>query len=60
MSITNPDKIKIGMYATFCCHLDLYEIKNQDQIERILDDWDENISHEVFPTKHIALKELKK
>jgi hypothetical protein len=51
---------QIGMWATQCCHRDLYQIESQDQIDIILDDWDEGISHDVYFSKKEALIEIRK
>lgn len=58
--IINRDDIKIGMWATSCCHRDLYEITSEDQIGEIIDDWDEGVSHDVYRTKKEALLEIRK
>jgi len=55
-----PTEIKIGMWATNCCHRDLYQIETQEQIDIIIDDWDEGISHDVYYTKRQALSEIRK
>jgi len=39
-AIKVPTEIKIGMWATNCCHRDLYQIETQEQIDIIMDDWD--------------------
>lgn len=57
--IKNHKKIKIGMWATSCCHRDLYQISSTEEIERIIDDWDEGISHEVWLSERDALLEIK-
>jgi hypothetical protein len=59
-TITNPDEIQIGMWATSCCHRDLYQIKTQKEIDTIIDDWDEGISHDVYHTQKEALIEIRK
>ena len=57
--ITEPNQIKMGMWATQCCHRDLYRIESQEQIDLILEDWDEDISHEVYLTKKDALLSIR-
>lgn len=34
------DKIKIGMWATLCCRREMFEIKNQEDIEDIIESAD--------------------
>lgn len=51
---------QIGMWATQCCYRDLYQIESQDQIDTILGDWDEGISHDVYFSKKEALLEIRK
>jgi len=46
---------KIGMWATRCCHRDLYRIETKEQIDIILEDWNEGVSHDVYPTRKQAL-----
>ena len=58
--VTNPAELKIGMWASPCCHRDLYQIKSQDEIDTIIDDWDEGISHEVYRSKKEALLDIRK
>jgi len=38
----------------------LYQIETQEQIDIIIDDWDEGISHDVYYTKRQALSEIRK
>jgi hypothetical protein len=59
-NVSHPNEIKIGMWATSCCHRDLYEIKTQDEINTIIDDWEEGISHDVYRNKKEALIEIRK
>ena len=59
-TVKHPDDIKIGMWATNCCHRDLYQIENEDQMETIVDDWNDGISHDVYRTKKEALQEIRK
>lgn len=35
--------LKIGMWATICCNLDMFEIKSQDDIEDILKDYEDEL-----------------
>ena len=58
-NLTPPKNIQIGQWATRCCHRDLYEIQNQSQIEQIIEDWDEGISHDVYLSKREALLYIK-
>ena len=39
--IKNKHELKIGQWYSRCCHEDLYEIKTQEDIDDIIDDWDE-------------------
>lgn len=58
--ITQQSDIKIGMWATQCCHYDLYEIKSDEQINQIVEDWDEGLSHDVYKTKKDALLDIRR
>lgn len=61
MKITERAQLKIGQWATTCCHQDLYQIKTQDQIEEVVDDWDDEdgFDTEVWETKLEALTEIR-
>ena len=60
MRIKEPILVKIGMWATQCCHRDLYQISTDTEIENILEDWDDGVSHDVWETKREALLDIRK
>jgi len=41
-------KIEIGMYATLCCHMDMFEIKNLDDINDIVENAEDNYTIGTF------------
>ena len=57
--ITKRSEVLVGMWATSCCHLDLYQIESQDQIDLIFDNWEEGVSHDVWRTKKEALLDIR-
>jgi uncharacterized protein YbaR (Trm112 family) len=54
------NEIKIGMWACPCCHRDLYQIQTEEEINTIIEDWDEGISHDVYDSKKEALLDIRK
>ena len=57
--VTKRSEVLVGMWATSCCHRDLYQIESQDQIDLIFDDWDAGVSHDVWRTKKEALLDIR-
>lgn len=48
--------IKIGMWYTYCCHLDLKQIETQDELENVVDSIGSNeLEAEVWLTREEAL-----
>jgi len=60
MKIKNPKQIKIGLWASQCCHCDLHQISTDTEIETILEDWDDGVDYDVWETKREALLEIRK
>lgn len=66
MKITNPDDIKIGHWYTICCHLDMDQIKNDNDLEYAKEHAVEWFIEEEPPAIHIwetqleALLEIRK
>ena len=58
--ITKTNELKIGLWATQCCHRDLHEITEEDEITEIIDDWDEGISYDVYTSRKEALLDIRK
>ena len=56
-----PGEIQIGYWYTYCCHLDLEEIKTEEDLQDIrqeIED-DEPLLPHVWPTKLEALQEMR-
>ena len=60
MQIKDITQVKIGMWASQCCHCDLHQISADAEIETILEDWDEGIDYDVWPTRREALLDIRK
>jgi hypothetical protein len=60
VKITDTKQLKKGLWASGCCYRDLYQIATDDQIQIIIEDWDEGISHDVWETKREALLDIRK
>jgi len=58
--IKGPKEIKIGMWLTRCCYLDLYQIKTEAELADAQGNWDWGPRLMGWPTKKEALKELSK
>lgn len=61
MKKENPDDLKIGHWYTYCCHLDLFQILDQEELEDIrerLSD-DEPPRPEVWETRQEALLKIR-
>ena len=65
-TITNPDLVRVGYYATFCCHLDLFRIENEEELKDVQEDlqmWesgeDRTLRRYVWPTYREALLEIR-
>lgn len=60
MKVTKPEDLKMGKWHTRCCQRELEEIRTQEDIDQIIDDWDDTgiRSHEVWETKLEALQEI--
>jgi len=54
-SVIIAEELRIGMWATHCCHRDLYQIKTNEEIEYIIESWEDVPEVEVWPTKRDAL-----
>lgn len=50
-------KIKVGMWATACCDLDRFQIKNETEINEILSD--DEIGYMIFDTEKELVEILK-
>lgn len=62
MKIENPDNIKINHWYTYCCHLDLYPIETQNELEDIqsqLSSEDYELCPEIWETQKEALLEIR-
>lgn len=51
----NPQDIRIGHWATLCCHLDMEEIATSDTLTEIQEGIAEGIPWRVWPTRKEAL-----
>ena len=63
MRITKPEDIKIGQWRSMCCHEDLRQIEDQEEVDWIIDFWDEIggiSSPSVWDTKKNALLDMRK
>ena len=58
--ITNTSELKLGLWASQCCHCDLHEIKTEEEIAEIIGDWEEGISYDVYNSKKEALLDIRK
>jgi len=58
--IKDKAQIKTGMWASQSCHRDLYQISTPEQIEVIINDWEEGISHDVYDNRKDALVDIRK
>jgi len=61
MRIADKTKVKIGMWATRCCHRDLYQIKTESALREIVAEWGSYMKAnvDVWPTKKEALLEIR-
>lgn len=62
--ITRPEDVKLGQWYTMCCHLDLYEVEDDDDVQFIRDDMLEEDEREklgvmAWETRREALLDLR-
>jgi len=56
MKITSPHDLRIGHWATLCCHLDLFQVLTEEKLQEIRLDWAEDgIPWEAWETEPEAL-----
>ena len=60
LNITKIEDVKIGMWASQSCHLDLHQIQTNDEIKMIKDDWEDGIDYDVYDNKRAALINIRK
>jgi len=61
--IRKPSDIKVGHWYYFCCELDLYQIKDEQELDDVRStplDFDEDspFYHRVFETREEALADI--
>lgn len=61
MKITKQEDLKIGQWSSDCCERDLREIKSQEDIEDIIEMWDDigTDSVDVWESKKEALLDIR-
>jgi len=58
-NICDKKLVKIGMWATRCCHLDLFQIEDQEDLDDVIEDMDGGgLPFRVWKTKKDALLDL--
>jgi len=59
LEINKREDIKIGYWYSYCCHHDLYEIKEDDQISKLFEDVINWMSPDIWKTRLSALLEIR-
>jgi len=49
---------KIGRWVAFCCHMDLFQIKDTDDVRELEEDRVEGLPMRIWETKNEALEEI--